>query len=218
MDRGDRPVRDDRGQVYTLEGIVGAALIASALVLGLQAVDISPWTDDSVDQGTESLRVQVEDLLSVASDRGDLRTVATCIDGDGNGSPHPAVAAGGTDNRTDRASFATLLNRTLDENNHRYRVSVVYPDENASGGVNSTRLTPERGATRPSVTVTQRVALFDSDPVLGFAPDRGECVPIVATNDTLGQRASDPNADIYVENQNSNSDLYAVVKVRVVAW
>lgn len=211
-------MRDDRGQVYTLEGIIGAVLIASALVLGLQAVDISPWTDDNVDQGTESLRVQVEDLLSVANDRGDLRTVATCIDGDGNESPHPAVAAGGTQNATDRASFATLLNRTLEENNHRYRVSVVYPDENATGGVSSATLTPERGVTRPSVTVTQQVALFDSDPVLGFDPNQGECVPVVATNDTLGQRDADPDADIYVGNQNRDSDIYAVVKVRVVAW
>jgi hypothetical protein len=211
-------VRDDRGQVYTLEGIIGAVLIASALVLGLQAVDISPWTDDNVDQGTESLRVQVEDLLSVANDRGDLRTVATCIDGDGNESPHPAVAAGGTQNATDRASFATLLNRTLEENNHRYRVSVVYPDENATGGVSSTTLTPERGATRPTVSVTQQVALFDSDPVLGFDPNQGECVPVVATNDTLGQRDADSDADIYVGNQDQDSDIYAVVKVRVVAW
>ncbi|MEF8782583.1 MAG: hypothetical protein V5A39_06295 [Haloarculaceae archaeon] len=211
-------MRDDRGQVYTLEGIIGAVLIASALVLGLQAVDISPWTDDNVDQGTESLRVQVEDLLSVANDRGDLRTVATCIDGDGNESPHPAVAAGGTQNATDRASFATLLNRTLEENNHRYRVSVVYPDENATGGVSSATLTPERGVTRPSVTVTQQLALFDSDPVLGFDPNQGECVPVVATNDTLGQRDADPDADIYVGNQNRDSDIYAVVKVRVVAW
>ena len=103
----------DRGQAYTIQGVIGAILVASALVFGLQAVDISPWTEDGSEAQTEALRVQTQDLLAAASDRDALRTAATCIDGDGNGTPHPAVAAGTVANETERDALGTLLNRTL---------------------------------------------------------------------------------------------------------
>lgn len=204
----------ERGQAYTIEGLIGAVLIASALVVGLQAVDISPWTDDTDDPRLDSIRVQVQDLLAAASDRGALRTAVTCVDGDGDGEPHPAVTAGGASNDTDRAAFGTLLNRTLDANDYRYKVTVEH-NASAGGSVNATRLTPERDVTRSSVTVTRHLVLFDSDRIHEFDADRGECVPVRAGNNTLGQR--DP-ADVYIEDQSPDSDVYAVVKVRVVAW
>jgi len=215
----------DRGQAYTIEGIIGAILIASALVLGLQTVDIAPWTDSSVDRQTESLRLQTQDLLEAAEDRDALRTAATCIDGDGNDTPHPAVAAGTANNDTERAALGVLLNRTLDQNNYRYSVYVSYPNGttaangSAADSVNTTGISDDRDPTRPSVTATRQVALFDSDPIYEFDPDAGECVPATAgTNNTLGTRDADPDQDVYVENQNLDSDLYAVVRIRVVAW
>lgn len=206
----------DRGQAYTLQGIIGAILVASALIVGLQAVDISPWTGGTSER-SESLRIEVQDVLAAASDRDLLRTAATCIDGDGDGTPHPAVAAGGTPNGSERSAFGTLLNRTLDANEHSYNVYVDYHNASASDGVRTIPLTRERDVTRPSVTVVRRVALFDSDPVLRFDPDRGECVPTFGTNATLGTRATDPNRDIYIGDQ-GKGDVYAVVRVRVVAW
>jgi len=215
----------DRGQAYTIEGIIGAILIASALVLGLQTVDIAPWTDSSTDPQTESLRLQTQDLLEAAEDRDALRTAATCIDGDGNDTPHPAVAAGTANNDTERAALGVLLNRTLDANNYRFSVYISYPNGttaangSASNSINTTAVTDDRDPTRRSVTATRQVALFDSDPILEFDPDAGECVPATAgVNNTLATRWDDPDQDVYVENQNENSDLYAVVRIRVVAW
>jgi len=207
---------DTRGQAYTIEGIIGAILIASALVLGLQAVDIAPWTDDSTSRETESLRVQVQDVLDAAEDRDALRTAATCIDGDGNASPHPAVAAGGADNDTERTEFGILLNRTLDRNGQRYSVYLDYQNGTSPPALNTTALTNTRDATRASVSVTRQVVLFDSDPILEFDPDAGECVAVTAgENNTLGSR---PNDEVYVNNRNEDSQLFAVVRIRVVAW
>lgn len=199
---------DDRGQAYTIEGVIGAIVIASALVLGLQAVDIAPWTNDSTDRETEALRVQAQDVLAAAEDRDALRTAATCIAGDGDGTPHPAVAAGDVGSDNDRASLGILLNRTLDANDNRYTVYIDFPE---NGTINTTPITPERTATRPSVTVTRQIPLFDSDPVLAFDEDAGECVP-AEDSDSLA------NESVYVANQNDTSDLYAVVRIRVVAW
>jgi len=199
---------DNRGQAYTIEGVIGAIVIASALVLGLQAVDIAPWTNDSTDRETEALRVQAQDVLAAAEDRDALRTAATCIVGDGDGTPHPAVAAGDVGSDNDRASLGILLNRTLDANDNRYTVYIDFPE---NGTINTTPITPERAATRPSVTVTRQIPLFDSDPVLAFDEDAGECVP-AEDSDSLA------NESVYVANQNDTSDLYAVVRIRVVAW
>lgn len=216
---------DNRGQAYTIEGIIGAIVIVSALVLGLQAVDTAPWTEDTTERQTEALRVQVQDMLDAANDRDALRTAATCIDGDGNGDPHPAVADGAATNDSARAELGTLLNRTLTEN-QRYSVYIDYPNSSADVGdgsvaevLNTTALTPERSVTRSSVTVTRHVPLFDSDPILEFDANEGECVPVrTGANNTLRQRQLEPGRDVYVDDQNPSSELYAVVKIRVVAW
>jgi hypothetical protein len=207
----------DRGQAYTIQGVIGAILVASALVLGLQAVDISPWTEDGSEAQTEALRVQTQDLLAAASDRDALRTAATCIDGDGNGTPHPAVAAGTVANETERDALGTLLNRTLVAADANYRVSLEY-NASAGGSVESTLLTPARSATRPSVSVTRQVVLFDSDRIHEFDENRGECVPVRIGNNTLGTRDADPDGSVYVTDQVPDSELYAVVKFRVVVW
>lgn len=208
---GDQIAPDGRGQAYTIEGVIGAILVTSALVLGLQAVDIAPWTEDSVDQQTESLRTQVQDVLEAARDRDALRTAATCIDGDGTDEPHPAVAAGDASADDERALLGTLLNRSLDLQGRGY---AVYLDYNGSTGLETVALPEDRSATRASVTVTRQFALFDSDPVLRFRNDAGECVP-VTSGDTLADRGA---SDIYVSDQSDSNELYAVVRVRVVAW
>lgn len=209
---------DNRGQAYTIEGIIGAIVIASALVLGLQAVDIAPWTDDSTDRQTESLRVQVQDVLDAAEDRDALQTAATCIDGDGNGTPHPAVAAGGADNDTARTTFGTLLNRTLDRT-YQYSVYLDYQNATDPSDINTTALTPDRDVTRSSVTVTRQVALFDTDPIMEFDTDAGGCVEVTAgENNTLRSRQDDPDREIYLDDQGDSSELFAVVRIRVVAW
>lgn len=211
--------RDTRGQAYTIEGIIGAIVIASALVLGLQAVDIAPWTEDTTDRQTESLRVQAQDVLDAAEDRDALRTAATCIDGDRNATPHPAVAAGGAANDTERTVFGVLLNRTLDRNNFRYAVYLDYANATDPADVNTTALTPDRDPTRSSVAVTRQIVLFDSDPIMEFDADRGECVEVTSgENNTLRSRQGDPDRDVYVEDQNDSSELFAVVRIRVVAW
>jgi len=206
---------DNRGQAYTLQGIVGAILIASALVVGLQAVDISPFTDDSADVATDELRIQSEDMLAIASDRDSLRTIATCVDGDGDGTPHPAVAPRSVSDETDQNSFGALLNQTLTANGYSYNVYIDYVNTSSGGQLDSTPLASELDVTRPSVTVTHHVTLFDSDHVHIFDSERGECVPTIKENNTLGERDDD---DIYLENKDEDSEIYAVVQIRVVAW
>jgi hypothetical protein len=213
---------DERGQAYTIEGVIGAIVVASALILGLQAVDIAPWADDTASEQTEALRVQMQDVLEAADERDALRTAATCIDGDGDGAPHPAVAAGSRTNDSDRDQLGILLNRTLDEDGWEYNVFIEYQNDSTPGNLDRERTVFTAGSpSRSSVTVSRQVPLFDSDPTLAFDPDQGECVPTSTLsnreNVTLGTR-DNPSEEIYIQDQHDSSELYAVIKIRVEAW
>lgn len=193
----------NRGQAYTLEGVIGAIIIASALVLGIQAVNVEPWTDDGPDQGTD-LRTQTGDTLEIAQDRDALKTAVTCLGGSDTETPHPGVIS--TDPNV--TSFGTVLNQTLSET-ASYVVYVDYPHPN--GEIAQVAIGSDREPTTSSVTVTRQVTLFDSDPVLELDESDEECQ---RTGETLDDVS---DSDIYLSNQ-GNGDLYAVVQIRVVAW
>lgn len=206
----------DRGQAYTIEGVIGAIVVVSAVVLGLQAVDIAPWADDSADRELDSLRDRVADTLAAAEDRDALQTAAVCIDGDGTATPHPAVAAGSADSEDTRDQLGSLLNRSLEEPGVRYTVSV----EQYNDSLRQTRLTPDREPTSASVSVSRTVVLLEDDLVHEFDSDAGACRPATVDGgeQTLGERFDEDPDDIYLDSDTNDGSIYAVIRVRVIAW
>lgn len=196
----------ERAQAYSLEGVVGTIVIASALVFGLQAVSIAPWTDGGPQQGVE-IREQTEDTIDILADSDALETGALCLGGDDETTPHQGVVS------TDPAvePVGAVLNRTLRQTAN-YNVYIDYPNKN--GSITEIAIGPERTPTGPAVTVTREVVLFESDPVFELNTTSERCV-----EDTqYGNLGDVPEDDIYLHNQNGSSELYSVVQVRVVAW
>jgi len=194
----------DRGQAYTLEGVISAIVIASALVLGIQAVNITPFTDDGPQAGTD-LRTQVQDVLEIAQDRDGLKESVTCLGGDTT-TPPPGVISP----NEKITPFGAVINQTLsDIVASSYNVYVDYPNEN--GNIEQLVIGSESDVTGSSVTVTKQITLFDSDTVYELDPNEEECVPV----GTLGEINEN---DIYLSNQSPGDELYAVVQIRVVAW
>lgn len=202
------PHRRERGQAYALEGIIGAVIIVSALVLGLQAVDIAPWTD-SDDRQTEELRVEVEDVLDAAQDSDALRKTVTCL---ADGEIHPNAAS----TSAPMTAFGEVLSETI-AGNHQYRIQVDYPvdGEIATAAVDTRAPLPNQ----PTATVSRQIVLTDSDLVYeGETCDprtdfEGDPVTVADLDD-----GDDNNDDIYLENQDEDSAVFAVIRVRVVAW
>lgn len=194
-----------RGQVYTLEGVIGAIIIVSALILGLQAVDIAPWANDPVEQESERLRLQVEDVLAVADDRGDLRAAVTCVD---DATPDSRVAS-----NAEVTTLGELLNRTVRQDGSN---TVVYVDYLDSGGESELQQfvhpQTEPRPTDGSVTATHYITLYDSDPI--HEVESGECVP---QDETIGDASP---SEFYIPELTDQSDsaVYNVVRVRVIAW
>lgn len=188
----------NRGQAYTLEGIIGAIVIASALVIGLQAVDPAPWTQTDP-TNPEELRTQSQDLLDAASDTGALHTGIRCSD---DGTPPSGDAF------MDGTGLANLTANALATDN--YRISVEYGDSTTGDREASVVVAGRPG--RTSATVTRQVAIFDSDAVLTY--DGDECDQPTLDPETLGEST----AGFYIDDQHPGTELYAVVTIRVVVW
>ena len=190
----------ERGQAYTLEGIIGAIIVVSALVVGLQAVDPAPWTDpDPVD--ADELGLQAQDLLDAADDRDVLRTAVTCVDAAADGELETEAFEPG------ESTFGNMTERMLGTNT--YRLSVEYHDGNSV----QRETVADTGGTvgRVSITETRQIALFENDPL--YERSDGECQP-AEPSVTLGEADDD---DIYLDNIDEDIELFAIVTVRVVA-
>lgn len=193
----------DRGQAYTLEGVIGAIVIASALVLGIQAVNIEPWTDDGPEQGDE-LRAQVTDTLEIAQDQNALKPALLCLGGTDQSTPHPNILA----TSPDVTRLSAILNDTLDDAS--YTVYLNYKNTSVSPPVfNQTVIGQEGESTGSSVVVTRQIIMLDSDPVYDY-------------NNRNCQRTDEELQDLPIDSvyltDNSKSETYAIVQMRVVAW
>ncbi len=200
---------DERGQAFTLEGVIAAVVIASAVILGFQAVDLAPWTSGPGDDSIDSLRGQTEDLLAVAADDDTLTRAVTCLDGE-----EPERDAYDRSSLGSTTELGPMLNETFYQNGFEYNVYlrywnttgstrtleevVVYPDSDNPQQV-------QNGV----ISVSRRVMLYDSMPARGF-PD---CEP---TDDTLENRSNASN--IYVPDAQPDSEVYNVVEVVVEVW
>lgn len=205
---------DERGQAFALEGIIAAVIVASALILGIQAVDLEPLSSGD-ERTNDQLRTQVSDALDVAADAGDsyaptddpnaLRAAATCIRReDGETVPNPAaVDPGGS------TALGEILDSTL-EGEFDYRIVLDYPAGAGSNDVETAVLRDTQLPDQPTVTVTRQIPLYESDKIRG----NNDCGTL-SGEPTLEE---DRSIGFYVDNQHPDSELYAVVSLRVIAW
>lgn len=201
---------DARGQAFTLEGVIGTLIILIAVVLALQAVDIVPFSDQQQDRRSEALRTQVDDTLAAAADRDALREAVTCVDGVGD--PDRNIA----NPQNPPTEFGHLLNHTLAENGNQYIAYVEY-QVNDTGNVTleRERLFPADDSAAPdtAVSVTRQVVLHESDTI--------HRAPGVDCIEEPGGQTVNETAQLYVPSHpdtDEDSNLYTVVRIRVVAW
>jgi hypothetical protein len=199
--------RTDRGQAYAIEGIIGAIIVVSSLVLGLQAVDMSTWSNGG-DGQTTSTRTEIADTLDVAQDTGALQEAVTCVAAGVNPEPHPLVAS-----TSDPSSeFGQILRNTTGQSGERYRYRIAIDYPTGKDSYNTTQIGPTPPEQdRETVTVSRYLTLTDTDPV--FEVEDGDCV---AQEETLATET------IYINDEgdrhSKDTGMYAVVRVRITAW
>ena len=203
----------ERGQAYTLEGVFAAVVVLSAMLYGLQIVDVGPWTSGSADQ-TSQLKSQAADTLALAASNGTLSRAVRCY-----GTASKLEFDGGRLNPDPNQKATVLehmLNETFDQRDYEYNLYFYYWDGNGNRErVVASQQTDTRGdVAAPSdaaAVVSRRLAVYDDQPSL-----------YTTTNDqrSCGSefRRLDRTSPFYMPDVAPDKPLYNVVEVRLVVW
>ncbi|SNZ13371.1 hypothetical protein SAMN06269185_2142 [Natronoarchaeum philippinense] len=153
---------DDRGQAYTLEGIIGAMVLLTAVLMALNSAVLLPSTSGTIDRGVQSdVGQQATDVLKIADEQGSLSETLRCWDTT-NASFYGANGADGTygySNPMDN-SLGTMLNKTFSERFNSYSLRASYRTASGVDG-RGLDIVEQGNALRKSITVTHTVTLYE---------------------------------------------------------
>jgi len=192
-------VSDARGQAYTLEGVLGAILVITAVVYGLQAIDTRAWQTQT-DQNTQQLQNRASDLLTVAGESGALRDATLCY--------RDSRQISGNDPPDQRSAFEHMLNQTFDSQGDQYNLYFSWWDNGERETTIASSLTADSADRAPlsAATASTTVTLTD-DMRRQIGDDCSASGPEISEIDTF-----------YIPNNNEASTVYNVVEVRLVVW
>jgi hypothetical protein len=196
----------DRAQAYALEGIFSAIIVITALLYGLQSVDVGPWASENADQ-IDEYQAQANDLLALAADNGALGEVVRCYSGTGfaiDGEAYNASAATATD-------FERMLYETLDNRSRSYNIYFEYWDDGQRVRrlVSTDETSFQSGVEAPgdsAAVATYTLTLYDGMN-LALGPQCEQQGP------TYAQLNGAPIPDV-----DDSSAVHNVVEVRLVVW
>lgn len=196
-------MRDDRGQVFTLEGIVTALLILSTVLFVLNATATTPLSASTANQQVETQqRTTAAGVLDAAAANDSLRP-AILYWNDTAGSFHNASNQSYYTTCAFDAGFGPLLNETFETGSTACNVNLQYVS--ASGDLRQQRLVyvgePTDNAARATITVT-----LPDDAVLRSWTG--------APTETRVDNAS----TFYAPDADPDGPLYNVIEIEVVVW
>ena len=192
-------VSEDRGQAYTLEGVLGAILVVTAVVYGLQAIDTRAWQSQTA-QETQQIQYRASDMLTVAGESGALREATLCY--------RESRRISGGDSPPQRSEFEDMLNQTFDSQGDQYNLYFSWngTDDRETTIVSS--LTQESADRAPASVATASTTVTLTDDMQRRIGD--DC-------NANGPEIQDAS-DFYIEDVNGPSTVYNVVEVRLVVW
>lgn len=208
------PGGGDRGQAFTLEGVIGALVVLVGLLFALQSTVITPTTGGSVDDPTrDQLRQKANDILVVMADNGthDLSwyvrywnpNTRTFQD-----AKRPAIGYG---DKGPPGEFGEFLNQTFGSNGRSYNLILRYRAADAPNSSGTQRLVYKGPPAEHAVIATYTVTLYDEQTLTG--PQ--------STSDTLSwydTNASDNDHSYYPIPDVVTGPVYNIVEVRLVVW
>jgi hypothetical protein len=209
---------DDRGQAYTLEGLVGAALILLALLYAIQSLIITPTTGGPADSDVEAaLQQEAEDVLSITARNrtfglNNLVRYWNQSDGTFTGAINPRIGYG---NRAPPGGFGTMLEETFTQRAQSYNVFVRYRGRNISDGTKQLTLVDRGRPTGSSVVASQTVVLYDNMTLTSPSASNAELWQY-DTNATANP--VDGKSGYYPIPNAVEGPVYNIVEVRLVVW
>ncbi|WP_136715713.1 DUF7288 family protein [Halorientalis salina] len=190
-----------RGQVHTLEAIVGALLLLTSVVFALQMTAVTPLSASTSSQHIENQQqASAEGVLASAVESGALRRAVLFwneTDGSFNGTTSEEFY---TVNAPPN-EFGEKLERQFGERGIAYNVRIYY--RTASGNV-AEQLMVHQGEPSDNAVMSARTVVITDDARL--------------YNET-GARSGTSVRDSYMSNDvTTDSPVYNVVRVEVIVW
>lgn len=199
----------DRGQAYTLEALIAALLLVTAVLFALQSVVITPTSAGTLDRDVQSqLQQEASDVLVSAANEGELSRTARYWDCSDGGFADDRRAGAWTEDggyagdRVPVEPLASVLEQSFDAGT-RYNVLLVYDNDEGDEAQNVSYLVDQGEPGAESVSASYMVTLTDDQNVTDPA-NRDE---------TLAGCGTPP-----IEDRHGSSPVYSVVEVRVVLW
>ena len=214
----DSLVRDRRGQAFTLEGLVSAVVVLTALWFALQAVIITPTTGGSVDPGVRAeIQQQADDALAVAA-QAETDTLSELTRNWSQsrqtfyGAVNPRIGYG---QRQLPGTLGTILNDTFDSRGRTYNVRMRYLSADPSVGTKSIPIASRGTPSESAVTATYRVTLYDNMTLT--SPSSGPAE--LWQYDTNPTSNPIPGKSGYYPVPNAlEGPVYNIVEIRVIVW
>ncbi|QSG03240.1 DUF7288 family protein [Natranaeroarchaeum sulfidigenes] len=187
---------DTRGQAFTLEGVIGAMILLTAVLFALNSAVLLPSTGETGNQA--QIEQEAKDVMEVAGQE-DLSEIVRCYDPDneewfGDEDTEPETGLPGD------TDLHTLINGTFADRDRSVNIEVV-PADGTEG-----RIVYQGASTRDGVTVSRTVTLYEDDPLMEGSgcgsPQNGEEV----TND---------NYPVDEAEEGDPEHIYNVVEVRL---
>lgn len=191
-----------RGQAHTLEGIVGAMLILSSVVIALQVTAVTPLTASTASQHIEMQEgASAAGILSAA--RSDNLIRPTLLHWNESGAKfHGAGRDGYYTQGGPPTAFGALLNETFSEEGYAFNVVARYVT--AEGSIREREVVDMGHPSDSAASASYSVTLYDSDRIRDASGTK--------TTKTLAE------TPFFADDAASNSQVYAVVDVEVVVW
>lgn len=187
---------NERGQAFTLESVLAAFVVIAGLVFALQAVTVTPSVTGSTAEPVDASRL--DSVLSESAESGALKRAVLAWN---NG-----FVGAGSENYFVGSFPGNDFGRALDQGTApavTVNVLVHYPT--GSDTVERQRMVynglPGDNAVRSETTVT----IYDVDHLYDGSGNR--------RSDTVGSAGLYPGIS-----ERTGSDIYAVLKVEVIAW
>jgi hypothetical protein len=204
---------DTRAQAFTLEGIVGSAIVATALLFATQAVVVTPTTGGAGGTNQQSLGLQTNDALAISARAEGLnlsQLTRYWSSRDRTFAGDALNERAGYGPNTPPGPVGELLRETFADRSYTYNLVMRYPD--GAGGYEETAIVLRGSPPESAVVGTYTLTLYD-DQVL-TAPDASPNTRLTEYDTDAG----DGDDGYYPVPDAVDGPVYNVVEVRLVVW
>jgi hypothetical protein len=205
---------DTRAQLYTLEGVIGAFIIISAVVFAMQSIVLTPSAAGGIaPQERGDLRQQAHDVLTIAAqnesfDFSDLTRYWSQSKRTFYGGLNPRLGYG---TREPPGALGPLLNDTFRSQGRQYNLILRYRPRDLSNGTQTIPVVYQGRPGENAVLATHTVTLYDNQTLT--SPGAGSVELWEYGSETVG------DADGYYPVPNAaDGPVYNVVEVRLIVW